>query len=748
MNYIDRGAKRVSIFLSTAIAVIMASTSISAVASEDAAIDEVIVTSSLSRSSEVGLSGNARVLNGEDILNGATGGLGNALDDFLGMSVTDFGSAVSRPTIRGLTGDRVKVLNNGIQTRDVSGLGADHSFDIDLFNVQQVEIIKGPASLLYANGASGGIVNIVDNTVARTDFTESTTILGMETQDVSDGQAEFFAHQSNLGGFNVSASYKNADFGNYDVPFGAILHTEEEHHDEDEHEGEEEHEEGPIGSLKNSDYEQENVRFGISKVQDWGYIGLSYASNEGLYGVPFHQEEEGAHGEEGEGGHDEHEDERIFAKTDSEVINLEGSFKPSNGFIKNISYYFRDTDYSLIEAHAEEAHEEGEEEEEGGHHEEGPTEFTNEAQEFGAVFDISSDILTQKISIEMVSEETAIIGAEKFMNPADSDEFTLGYYASRDIGGFAVDFAIRNDWIERKGSVTPREEHGHEEEHHDEDEHEGEEEHEDETQFFNSDSSATSFAVQVSREINDQFSATLNLASVEKAPATVELYMNGPHLATGRQEVGNPNFDNERSNNIELTLAYSTDNVFGSLSVYSNQIDDYVYLQDETEEEHEGHDDDHGGLIEANYMQQDAEFQGYEFEIGTVFDFADGDVILSYGRDSVSAKFNNGGYVPRINPDRNVYTVAYERGSFDMAVVLKNVQAQTDFAVTETPTQHYDMLDVRASQAFQISDALTLNVSIFGNNLLDEVARNHSSFVKKEVPLPGRNYGLKFNAQF
>ena len=85
MNYIDRGAKRVSIFLSTAIAVIMASTSISAVASEDAAIDELIVTSSLSRSSEVALSGNARVLNGEDILNGATGGLGNTLDDFLGI---------------------------------------------------------------------------------------------------------------------------------------------------------------------------------------------------------------------------------------------------------------------------------------------------------------------------------------------------------------------------------------------------------------------------------------------------------------------------------------------------------------------------------------------------------------------------------------------------------------------------------------------------------------------------------------
>ena len=238
------------------------------------------------------------------------------------------------------------------------------------------------------------------------------------------------------------------------------------------------------------------------------------------------------------------------------------------------------------------------------------------------------------------------------------------------------------------------------------------------------------------------------MASVEKPPATVEMFMNGPHLGTARYEVGNPNFDNERSNNMELTLDYAGDAFFGSVSVYNNDIDNYIYLQDETEEEHGDHEDDHGGLIQANYMQQDAEFSGYEYDIGKVIEVAQGDLTLSYGRDTVSAKFKNGGYVPRINPDRSLYKVAYARGSLNMKLVYKDVDSQQQASTTEGVTAGYDMLDVRVTKAFELTDVLTLNVSVFGKNLLDEIARKHSSFVKNEVPLPGRSYGLKFNAEF
>ena len=104
--------------------------------------------------------------------------------------------------------------------------------------------------------------------------------------------------------------------------------------------------------------------------------------------------------------------------------------------------------------------------------------------------------------------------------------------------------------------------------------------------------------------------------------------------------------------------------------------------------------------------------------------------------------------MPRINPDRSIYQAAYAKGSFDMRVIFKDVESQTDLASYEEFTKGYSMLDVRASNTFILSDDLALNVSLFGSNLLNEIARNHSSFVKNEVPLPGRSYGLKFYAAF
>ena len=83
-----------------------------------------------------------------------------------------------------------------------------------------------------------------------------------------------------------------------------------------------------------------------------------------------------------------------------------------------------------------------------------------------------------------------------------------------------------------------------------------------------------------------------------------------------------------------------------------------------------------------------------------------------------------------------------------MNLVYKDVDSQQQASTTEGVTAGYDMLDVRVTKAFELTDVLTLNVSVFGKNLLDEIARNHSSFVKNEVPLPGRSYGLKFNAEF
>ena len=714
--------------------------------------EEVIVTSSFIDQNLSEISNPLHVVSGEDIRTSASESLGESLDDLLGISSTDYGSAVGQPIIRGMSGARVKILENGMVNRDVSGLGADHLNDLDLTNTQQIEIVRGPSSLLYANGSIGGIINVVDNSISKKDFEESKLLLGSESQSVNEGQSQNISFEDNLGGINLTLSYKDSDFGNFDIPNGAIIHDEEEHeeHGDEEHE---EHEEN-LTFLENSDYESEAASIGISKVGDWGYFGISYKNAETVYGIPYHGE---GHEEHEEHEEEEHEDERIFSSTDSEKLDIRGSFNINSGVFSKVDYYFRDSDYSLTEQHAEsdEAHEDEHDEDEHGHEEEGPTLFVNDAFESGLTFDlISGDTYDHKIVLNLVDEDTSIIGSEAFMNPASSDELTLGYFITQDFNLFHVDLGLRWDNIDTKGSISNMEDH---DEDHDEDHHEGDEEVE--TTFYDKSKNNYSFAINIGRDLNEFLSFDFGLARVERAPSVVELFMNGPHLSTGRYEVGNTDLSSEESTNFDLSLDYFNDGFYGELTLFRNDVDNYIYLMDETEEEHEEHEeeghDDHGGLILANYLQQNAELEGYEFQIGRTIELDSGLLDLSFGRDEVEGTFNDGTNIPRLNPARNIYRLTYEQDDINFKLLLKDVKKQNDVGVGETSTAGYQMLDFKLTKTFELQywslskDVKSkFQVSLFGRNLLDEVARNHSSFVKSEVPLPGRNYGIRFNLVF
>ena len=739
---------------------------------QDEVIEEVVVTASFidQVASEIG--NPLHIVNGDDLSKGATLSLGASLENLLGVSSSDFGSGVGQPIIRGLSGNRVKILNNGMVVRDISGVGPDHINEVDMNNVQQIEVIRGPSSLLYSNGVIGGIVNVVDNTIARKDFEESDFKIGLEGQSVNDGHAYDISYQGNLGGINVSVDYKESDFGNFDIPTGAVLHSEEDHDEDHEEEHDEDHEEegeheADLGYLSNSDHESKSGKIGFSKAGDWGYVGISFNRIDSMYGIPFHGEDHEGH--DGHGGHDDdeeeedheeesHEGERIFTTTDSEVLNLEGSQIIGSGWLKQIDYHFRDTDYLLTEQHAE-GEEEHEEDHDDDHHSEGPTLFKNDAREYGAIFDMTNDLFSQKVVINFVEEDISVIGAEAFMNPSENEELTLGYYVSKEFDAFHLDFGVRHDRINRRGSITMREDHDedhdddHDEDHdddHDEDHDEDHEEEHAETNYFDRDINNTSFALSLSRDLTDSLDASLSFSSVERAPHASELYMNGPHLATGRLEVGNSSLESEKANNFDLTLNFEKDGFFGSFTYFRNNVDNYIYLLDETEEEHEEHEEEeehHGGLILANYLQKDAEFDGYEFEIGKIFELERGDLSLSFARDSVSADFSDGGNIPRIVPDRNFYSVSYAQDDLFLGIDLKDVQEQDDLGVGETVTGGYQMLNLRVSKTFSLSSSNSLNLTLFAKNLLDEVARNHTSFVKDQVPLPGRNFGLKINLE-
>jgi iron complex outermembrane receptor protein len=665
------------------------------IASQD--VEEIIVvTSALIDTTEI--TNPLYVIDGDGIIDDATTSLGDAIDSYLGISISDYGAAVGQPIIRGMSGPRVKILKNGMVNRDVSGLGADHLNDVDLNDIEQIEIVKGPSSLLYANGTIGGIINVVDDCIAAMNYELPELKVGYETQSVNDGSSEFINFKNNFNGFNVNFGYKNTEFGNYDVPNGAVMHEDEDH---DEHGDEDHHDE---------DEHDEDV----------------------------HGDEHG----------DEHEEERIFSTTDSESFTIKGSYNVNGNLINKIDYTYRDTEYTLTEAHAEEeGHDEHEDDEE--HEEHAPTVFANNATEYGAIFDISNDIRTQKLSFNYVDEDSSIVGEEAFMNPANNEVLTLGYFVGQDFDLFHVDFGLRLDQVTRTGSVTD-EDHG-------------------DVDNFVIDDDISSFAVSIGRDITDTFNVNLGFASVERLPSVIELFMNGPHLATGRLESGDPTLSSETSNNFDISFNFDNGEYFAYASFYINDVDNYIALIDEDEDhedehhededehhededehhEDEDHDDHgHGNLIHADYVQEDAEFDGYEIEFGRTMSLASGELTLSFGRDVVNAKFTDGHNVPRINPARNVYSLSYKQDDIIFKLSMKDVEKQNDFGEGETATAGYQMLDTRLTKSFDLSGKSKLKVSLFGKNLLDEAARNHASFVKNEVPLPGRNYGIKFNLTY
>lgn len=660
----------------------------SSAALADQSLEEIIVTSSLTDTRVDDVSTPLHIINEQTIIRDASQSLGEIVGGLVGVSSSDYGSAVGQPVIRGLGGSRVKVLNNGTMIRDISSLGPDHVNEIDLGHLQQVEIIRGPSSLLYANGAIGGVINIVDNTISQRNIKETQIELSAEYQSVNAGTTGQFSYIGSHHGLNVAASYSDINLGFYDVPSGALIdgpHEEDGLEDDDEH--------ALVDYLNNSDFGKRATKVGISKTGGWGYFGLSIASSETTYGVPFHQE---PFGEEGLLTEEDHHDPRIFSDTDSNIFAVQGHHNLNISLINSIDYHFRATKYSLTEMEADTRHK--------------PTLFLNDAEEFGLKLDLSDGNATQKIVVNISREYFEILGEEDFLPATRSEESTFGYFFGSNFSSTHLDVGVRYDQIDRAS-------------------------------WLDSFSDNTlSYSAALSREIFDSLEVNFNLSGVIRTPSAMELFINGPHVATQRFERGNVNLRSEQSNNIDLSFVLVGGGVESTFTLFKNKVDDFIYLLDDQDA------DFSNGLLNATYRQRDAEFFGYELEVTKVVELERGQLSISLGRDQVSSKFRNGEYLPRAVPARNLLGIAYNApGGYTASLVLKGVAAQDKLNRGETSTAGYQMLDLRMSKEFSLGKAQQLTISLFGKNLLNEVARNHSSFVKDEVPLAGRNIGLKVN---
>ena len=681
--------------------------------------EEIVVTSSLGGATLAEIDSPVFVIKGDDINYSGTTSLGGNLNYLLGVNSSDFGPAVGQPVIRGMSGTRVRILSNGKLVRDVSGLGTDHLNDVDLNDISQIEVVRGPSSLLYSNGTMGGIINIVDQTIASKDFEGNDFNIGLERQSVNMGSSGSFSYKGNVNGTNLTYALREVNFDSYDVPIGAIIHEEEGDDDHDE-----EHEEG---HLDNSDIYTFSHKLGTSWVRDWGYFGFSLGRIENSYGIAFHGEEEDE--DDGNGGgaggdDDDHEGERIQADTVSENFTLEGASTNLSG-IDKLSYFFQFNDYSFTESHVEMHHDDDDDGGAGGDDDEhAPTTFTNESFEFGLKLDIGEQASgnRQNFTVNLSQEDVAIQSEEeRFMEPVDSKMMSFGYFLCRELAVMDLDFGVRVDRVERDGSLVTGDPAV--------------------TALHDISETDLSAALTMGWDLDNDLGLTLGIASVARAPSEIELFINGAHLAAARNELGDPTLESERSNNIDFSLDYENDGYFVNASVYTNAVDNYIYLVGT------GVDGDND-LPNTEYVQADASFHGYEVEFGKTVRLNNAELLFSYGRDQVIGTFSDGGNVPRITPVKNVYRFAVEQDNVIYDIKVKDVQREDDLGILETATEGFTMLDFDIRRSFDIGENEELILSIFGRNLLDEKARSHTSFVKDEVPLAGRNFGIKFNFNF
>lgn len=230
---------------------------------EAAELDRVIVTASPLRTTAEQLSQPVEVLSGERLDEARSATLGETLTKLPGVQSSNFGSGVGRPIIRGLEGARVGVLSGGLSTQDVSTVSQDHALAIEPFLVDQIEVLKGPATLLYGSGAIGGVVNVVDGRIAEKPLSETVRgraeartstvndgFTGMARVDASGADGALVLHADGL--------YRN--HRDYGTPDGA--------------------------TQANSFIDTRAAAVGASLVGDNGFFGVAFARYENTYGNP------------------------------------------------------------------------------------------------------------------------------------------------------------------------------------------------------------------------------------------------------------------------------------------------------------------------------------------------------------------------------------------------------------------------------------------------------------------------------
>ena len=635
--------------------------------------------------------------------------LGETLGWKPGVTSSSFTGGASRPIIRGHGGNRVRILSNGLGTQDLSSTSPDHAVTIDPLIIDQVEILRGPATLLYGGAANGGAVNVIDGRIPKSLITEATGGVSAGYIGASEGKYASLKFDIPSGKYVFHFDATLRDSKDYSTP------SFEPHAGEEHEEGEEE--EGPVSFVDNSFMDFDDKAVGVTYFGDSSRFGILFNRVKTKYGAlteehHHHEEEAGHEGEEEEVG-------RPFIDLNQDRLTLTASFELDTELIDSISGNYVFSDYY----HGE----------------------WEDADELGTAFDLESQETRWEIAHKTIADFSGIIGFQ-----INIEELTLpeveSSYAGNNITGVDTDKSALFIFEEKPLSDALIWELGAriESTSHDLT---------GTTDKSNRDFDAVSGSSSLIYDYSDDYKLAASFNYSERAPSGEELYSHGVHHATGTYIWGDDSLDIEKSTGWDLSLKKVAGSFTGELVFFTTNYDGYIF-QAATGREVELHDGDveaveagEEGLTERRYNGVDSSFQGFEANLSfPVFEDGESALFLRGMFDYVNAENDSTNEnLPRIPPMRIGAALEYTYGSFLGTLELRHAFEQDDLASGETVTPSYTILNARVDyQVFNENKAW--NAFVEARNLTDELAYNSSSYRKALAPLPGRsiNFGLNY----
>ncbi|MDH7451496.1 TonB-dependent receptor [Luteimonas composti] len=648
--------------------------------------------------------------------------LGETVNRLPGVQSSYFGPGVGRPIIRGLEGARVQVLSDGLAAGDVSTVSVDHAVSIEPFLADQVEVLKGPSTLLYGSGAIGGAVNVVEGRVP--ERASATPLEGRAELRAGSGNDERTGMlrldgTSSSGRLVFHLDALHRETGDYDIPGTAEragLH--EDHDDEDDHAPGE----GVRGTLPGSAVRTDSAAFGLSWIADRGFLGAASSLYNSRYGVPGHAHghDEG-HGHDGDDGHEhEHgeagEDDAVHIVMDQRRYELRGGLDGLGAF---------DT-LRVKLAHTAYTH----------------TEY--EGRAVGTVFDNESAELRAELvhrdwagwdgafGLQGSRRDFRALGDEAFVPDSQSRDIGLFWIGRRSFDALDLEIGARHDRnrieVDAATAIGASRE-----------------------------VDATSLSAAARWHFGEDLHLSLGLDRAQRSPTAEELYSDGLHVATRSHEFGDPLLRRETANRVELGLHWHRGPLTLGASLYAVDYRDFIYLADTGIED--------GGATARLWTQADARFTGGELDLRwTLVDNGSGRWTLRGFGDAVRARLAGdgvrevdfaiphgdhahaytaqlplSGYLPRIAPWRAGAELRWEGGAWRAGIGAIRHARQDRVAAHETESPGYTLVTANLAWHRDTADGSAIEVFVDGTNLLDEQARPHTSFLKDLAPLPGRS---------